>query len=766
MGVYYWYSRLISIIGIHLYICIVYFMAKTKKSEKKSAKDLIPNPLSAVSKETKKSVTGILLIGISLILFLAAFNAAGPAGAFAYGLLDKLLGVGYYLIPLVFLGVGILFLVSHEKKFFGVVFAGMFGFIISGLGLIDVLFTGKAGWLGKVVGLIQVPFGYAAAIILLLTLVVVCLMITLNASVNLRKLKMPWRDNEEDEDSEDEDDELEDEDLVVTGADEPKPKRKWLAPAEEAVKGAKPAMSADIDVKLAEAPLISMGRGKLKEHANYIAPPLSLLTSTVDKATPGDIKASANIIKRTLESFGVPVEMGEVNVGPKVTRFTLKPAEGVKLTRITALQQDLALTLAAPSLRIEAPIPGKSLVGIEVPNKTVATVHLGSMLTYPDFTNGGPLVFPIGRDVTGEGIFGNIEKLPHLLVAGTTGSGKSIFIHSLIIPLLYKNSPEQLKMILIDPKKVELSIYEGIPHLIAPVITESKKSIAVFRWAVSEMDRRYEVFMKAGARDIRSYNKSNKDNALPFVMIVIDEMADLMSTFGKEIEASIVRLAQMARATGIHLVLATQRPSVNVVTGLIKANIQARVALQVASQIDSRTILDMAGAEKLLGKGDLLFISNDFSKPKRIQSPFVAEEEIREVVKFIREHNEVLAPTETEQESKALTNAMAATQQAPGVAEAKSGDIFDDYAGTNGSGNDDEDEMLTQAIQVVKEAKKASASLLQRRLGVGYARAARLLDIMEAKGMIGAGDGAKPREVFIGDDDSAGGVPPEIPPAN
>jgi S-DNA-T family DNA segregation ATPase FtsK/SpoIIIE len=453
--------------------------------------------------------------------------------------------------------------------------------------------------------------------------------------------------------------------------------------------------------------------------------------------------------------------MGEINIGPKVTRFTLKPAEGVKLTRITALSQDLALALAAAAIRIEAPIPGKSLVGIEVPNKVASTVHLGSMLSYTDFTGGGPLVFPIGRDVTGEPIFGNIEKLPHLLVAGTTGSGKSIFIHSVIVPLLYKNSPDQLKLILIDPKRVELSIYEGIPHLIAPVITEGKKSIAVFRWAISEMDRRYELFMKAGSRDIRSYNKNNKDEALPYVMIVIDEMADLMATFGREIEGYIVRLAQMARATGIHLVLATQRPSVNVVTGLIKANIQARAALQVASQIDSRTIIDTAGAEKLLGKGDLLFISNDYSKPKRIQAGFISEEEIRSVVKFIRDNNETLAPTEPTQESQALGNAMTEATAPPSAARATDGkDIFDDYAGTN----EDEDEMLTEAIQVVKEAKKASASLLQRRLQVGYARAARLLDIMEEKGLIGPGDGAKPREVYIVDEATEGGMPPPAGP--
>jgi S-DNA-T family DNA segregation ATPase FtsK/SpoIIIE len=736
-------------------------MSKPKKEKKKSAADYIPNPIAAVSSETKKSIIGILLIGSSIVLFLAAFGAAGPAGNFAYGLLNRLLGVGYYLIPIIALTVGVLFLISHEKKFFGIIFAGMAGFVLFSLGLIDVLFPvaegaqATAGFLGRVVGAIESPFGYAAAIILLIMLVIVSLMITLNASLDLRKLKMPWRD----EVDEDEDEEIEEEDLVVTGAAEVSTKKKSILSKQEE-EPAKPAQAKEIDVKVADAPLINIGRGKLKEHANYIAPPLALLTSTVDKAIPGDIKAAANIIKRTLDSFGVPVEMGEVNVGPKVTRFTLKPAEGVKLTRITALAQDLSLSLAAPSLRIEAPIPGKSLVGIEVPNKTTATVFLGSMLTYPDFTGGGPLVFPLGRDVSGEPIFANLEKLPHMLVAGTTGSGKSIFIHSLLIPLLYKNSPDQLKMILIDPKRVELSIYEGIPHLIAPVITEAKKSIAVFRWAVSEMDRRYEMFMKAGARDIRSYNKNNKEEAIPFVMIVIDEMADLMSTFGKEIEGYIVRLAQMARATGIHLVLATQRPSVNVVTGLIKANIQARAALQVASQIDSRTIIDMAGAEKLLGKGDMLFVSNDYSKPKRIQSSFVAEEEIREVVSFIKEHNEVLTPAEPTQESQAITNAMAPA--APGVEEAKSGDIFDDYAGTNaGGGNDDEDEMLTQAIQTVKEAKKASASLLQRRLGVGYARAARLLDMMEQKGLIGPGDGAKPREVFIADDGAS-----EAPPIN
>ena len=303
--------------------------------------------------------------------------------------------------------------------------------------------------------------------------------------------------------------------------------------------------------------------------------------------------------------------MGEITVGPAVTRYTLKPAEGVKLSKITSLNQDLAMTLASHPIRIEAPIPGKSLVGIEVPNKAAALVRLGSLVSSPEFQNANPLSFVLGRDIDGKPIFSDIGKMPHLLIAGATGAGKSVIIHSLLISLLYKNSPATLKLILIDPKRVELSSYEGMPHLIAPVITENKLAINVFRWAIQEMDRRYQTLLKAGNRDIQSYN-AQAEEPLPYILIVIDELADLMATYGREVEGLIIRLAQMARATGLHLVVSTQRPSVEVVTGLIKANITCRIALQVASQIDSRTILDTAGAEKLLGRGDLLFISSDF----------------------------------------------------------------------------------------------------------------------------------------------------------
>ncbi len=464
------------------------------------------------------------------------------------------------------------------------------------------------------------------------------------------------------------------------------------------------------------------------------------LSPTQSKPTTGDLLAHANIIKRTLDSFGIPVEMGEINVGPAVTRYTLKPAEGVKLSRIVALNADLALSLAAHPIRIEAPIPGKSLVGIEVPNKSAALVRLGSLMNYPEFNQSGLLGFVLGRDVSGEPIFANIEKMPHLLVAGATGSGKSILVHSLITSLLYKNSPATLRLVLIDPKRVELSMYDGIPHLIAPVITENKKALGVLKWAIQEMDRRYEILQHSGSRDLKSFNAKNKpEDQLPFILIGIDEMADLMSSFGREVEGAVVRLAQMSRATGIHLLLATQRPSVEVITGLIKANIPARIALQVASQVDSRTILDGAGAEKLLGHGDMLFLSAELSKPKRIQGSYITEEELRSVVDFIKEHNKVEAP---EPSSDGEENIDKAGPIMPAG--------FDHFINASGESDDgDGDDMFDEAVAVVAEAKKASASLLQRRLKVGYARAARLLDLMEAADLIGPGDGAKPRDVNV-----------------
>jgi S-DNA-T family DNA segregation ATPase FtsK/SpoIIIE len=493
-------------------------------------------------------------------------------------------------------------------------------------------------------------------------------------------------------------------------------KKETRAPIEEKIS----AKTLDTEIKFDPTAVV-------KPIKNYAAPPLNLLVSSVEKPTIGDLRANANIIKRTLESFGIPVEMGEINVGPTVTRYTLKPAEGVKLSKIESLHKDLALALAAHPIRIEAPIPGKSLVGIEVPNKNAALVRLGSLLLYPEFQKGGLLNFALGRNVSGEPVFADIAKMPHLLIAGATGSGKSITIHSLLVSLLYKNSPETLRLILIDPKRVELSAYENIPHLMAPVITDNKKAIGALRWAIQEMERRYEILLQAGARDIKSYNKSS--NRLPYLLIIIDELADLMASFGKEVEGAIIRLAQMSRATGIHLVVSTQRPSVEVITGLIKANITSRIALQVASQVDSRTILDSAGAEKLLGGGDLLFLSAELGKPMRLQGAYISEDEIKKVTNFIKKNNEPA-------ESEALFDN--AENSAPTL------DLEFENVGSN-----DDDSLLEEAIELVRSTKKASASLLQRRLKVGYARAARLLDMMEERGIVGPGQGAKPRDVYL-----------------
>ncbi len=693
---------------------------KTRKELRRVIKSL--EEKQRVSPETKKSVTAILLLGLSVILILASIGLAGPAGTAIYHGLFFLFGWGYFLIPKAAAGVALLFIFTREKNFFGITFLGAALAVLSSLGLIDIISPEKGGFVGKLVGTLEVPFGKIAGLVVLGTLLITSILIAFDFSIQW-KPRGPKKKDEEASASREE---------TLPEVAEPEAAEEEQEPEEEKEEPVEPVIAKTTQggAMLTKIPVAAK---------DYVSPPLSLLKSSIEKPTSGDLRANANIIKRTLESFGIPVEMGEISIGPKVTRYTLKPAEGVKLTKITALNQDLALALAAHPIRIEAPIPGKSLVGIEVPNKAAAIVRLGSLLGFEDFAKLGSLGFPLGRDVSGEPIFIDIEKMPHLLVAGSTGSGKSIMIHSILISLLYKNSPQSLRLILIDPKRVELSIYEGIPHLAAPVITDAKKALGVFRWSISEMEHRYETLLSAGSRDIKSYNKNHKDEPLPYLVLVVDEMADLMARYGREVEGSIVRLAQMARATGIHLILSTQRPSVEVVTGLIKANITARIALQVASQIDSRTILDSAGAEKLLGGGDLLFISSEFSKPKRVQGAYLGEEETRSVIEFIIDHNESVADA------------------APAIAAANNGvasegrDVnFDDYMGSD----EDDDDLYREAVETVQQAGKASASLLQRRLKVGYARAARLLDLMEERGVIGPGDGAKPREILLDENTS------------
>ncbi|MEX0749077.1 MAG: DNA translocase FtsK 4TM domain-containing protein [Candidatus Saccharimonadales bacterium] len=463
---------------------------------------------------------------------------------------------------------------------------------------------------------------------------------------------------------------------------------------------------------------------------DWTLPSIELLEDKQGKASAGKPEEKAEIIKETLRSFGVDVEMEEVNIGPTVTQYTLRPASGVKLSKITELEHNLALNLAAQSLRVEAPIPGKSAVGIEVPNEKSAVVRLREILQADEWLQAkSSLNFVLGRGVAGNAEVADLAKMPHLLVAGATGSGKSVMINAFLLSLLYRNSPADLKLILVDPKQVELSLYKDIPHLLSPVITDPEKTISALKWAVAEMERRYSVFAELGKRNIGEYNSSQTDEHMPYIVIVIDEMADLMMLAAQDVESLIVRLAQKSRATGIHLVLATQRPSVNVITGLIKANVPARMSFSTVSQVDSRTIIDSAGAEKLLGNGDMLFLAPDFIKPRRNQGVFISEQEVRKVTDFLREARPPQYNDEVLNQKVKLGGGANAL-----------GDI--------GDGDDD---LFMDAAKLVIESGKASASLLQRRLRVGYSRAARLIDMLEEQGIVSGPDGSRPRDVLVRD---------------
>ncbi len=460
-------------------------------------------------------------------------------------------------------------------------------------------------------------------------------------------------------------------------------------------------------------------------------PPLSILTHTEGgHADRGDIKGNASIIEQTLESFGITARVVEVNLGPAVTQYALEVALGTKLSKITALERDMARALASPTgqIRIEAPIPGRSLVGIELPNRAPEFVPLKKMMESEILTSSNSkLSVSLGFDVTGKPIVADIGRMPHVLIAGQTGSGKSVCINTFLSTLLFRASPSEVKLILVDPKRVELTGYNGIPHLLAPVIVEPEKVISALRWVMAEMDRRYKLFSSAGVRNIDAYNEMSGFQALPFIVLFIDELADIMLFSPVEVEDAVTRIAQMSRATGIHMVLATQRPSVDVITGLIKANIPARIAFAVSSLVDSRVILDTPGAEKLLGKGDMLYLPPEQAKPMRIQGAYVSDKEITSLVAFLK--NQGVTPQYTDE---VTTMAKAGS----GVVHGVEGNL---------------DDLFKEAVRIVCQFDKASASLLQRRLSVGYARAAKIIDQLEAAHVIGPGQGAKPREVLIDD---------------
>jgi S-DNA-T family DNA segregation ATPase FtsK/SpoIIIE len=459
-------------------------------------------------------------------------------------------------------------------------------------------------------------------------------------------------------------------------------------------------------------------------------PPLDLLTDSIGaQAQRGDIKQNAAIIEKTLESFGIQAKVVEVNMGPAVTQYALEIALGTKLTKITSLANDIALALAAPTgtVRIEAPIPGKSLVGIELPNITPEIVPLKTVLNSSSMQkNKSKLAMALGLDVSGQSVVANLDKMPHLLIAGSTGSGKSVGLNAFIASILFRATPNDVKFIMVDPKRVELSNWNGIPHLLTEVITEPEKVLSALKWAVSEMEKRYKLFADVKARNIDMYNEISGFQALPYIVVVIDELADIMLFAPVEVEDAVTRLAQMSRAVGIHMVLATQRPSVDVLTGLIKANIPSRVAFNVASQVDSRVIIDQVGAEKLLGRGDMLFVPPDASKPQRIQGVYVSEPEIMKLIEFLRKSG--IEPQYTEEITTMPISKMAGTR-----------------------GGEEQDDLFEEAVRVIVQHDRASASLLQRRLRVGYARAARLLDELEAAGVVGVADGSKARDVLVRD---------------
>ncbi len=718
-------------------------MAKknNKTSDRQNDKSL--NFLKELKQETRHGVIAIIFFAITLFLILASIknssgdSLGGPVGRYTFSFFEYLLGVGYYLLPITLIILGISFWKTFEQRLAVSKFIGGFLFLLSGLGLISLASSEKGGLIGGLVAnpLVSLFDTYATAIFLV-ALLAISIFIIFDTKISLSHFSFLWPKKNKKEDKEDDIEDIESKIVAPIKAEVIEPE-----PRNEKTKG----KTDKVEVPKEAGETFSFVSAFKGTNKAFNPPPLSLLE--VDKGKPGvgDIKANANIIKRTLQNFGIDVEMDEISIGPSVTRYALKPAEGVKLARIVGLQSNLSLALAAHPIRIEAPIPGKSLVGIEIPNSIKTTVGLGSLLSQEEFQKSEKsLLVSLGKGISGKSHFANMAKMPHMLIAGATGSGKSVTIHAIITSLLYRNSPENLRFIMIDPKRVELTMYNKIPHLLTPVITDAKKAILALKWAAKEMDRRYDILEQETVRDIESYHKNvlapklkkaDKDTpvpeTMPYIVVIIDELADIMATYPRELESAIVRLAQMSRAVGIHLMLSTQRPSVNVITGLIKANIPARVALQVASQIDSRTILDGRGAEELLGAGDMLYLSGEMSSPQRIQSAYITEAEVKSVVSYlINEYKDAL-PTEI--------NIAGDTEKNNTLASIN----FDDNADVG-----DDDDLYEEAREIITKAGKASTSYLQRKLRIGYARAARLMDILEERGVIGPGDGAKPREVI------------------
>jgi S-DNA-T family DNA segregation ATPase FtsK/SpoIIIE len=695
----------------------------------------IKNPILSNWVKRWIKATVMFLVAIISVLSFPYFDKAGYAGEFFINACNFLIGKAFYAIPLFFFVAGLIFLRTRKK---GKDLAMFLAILISLVGIAGIiaardLSTAQCGWIfcaenniGVRLGQLLVGFfgiivaNIVFAVILLIGLFIFLQFIWQEMHKKEKEEKPTFAVNRPDPDN-----------FKIKGVEQEKQPNTKLTPSKITLfkKGNDGPEKADI-----RKPAIA-------NKNDYILPPLDLLNKNEAAPTSGNIKENSMIIKSTLENFGIPVEMAEVNVGPTVTQYAFKPAEGVKLSKITTLSNNLALALAAHPIRIEAPIPGKSLVGIEVPNKVRSVVTLRNLIAQTAFQNStSPLMIALGRNVSGAPVYADITEGPHVLVAGATGTGKTIFLNSLILSLLYKYTPENLRLIMVDPKRVEFQNYNDIPHLLCPVIYDATKTINALQWLAREMERRFEVFSEVPARNIASYNANKSIVAsglqLPYIVFVVDELADLMAAKGRELEAGIVRLAQMARATGIHLVLATQRPSVEVITGLIKANVPTRITFQVSSQVDSRTVIDMSGAEKLLGAGDMLFSSAKSAKISRIQGPYISEKEVKKVTDFISEQKNKFE----EPQSVLVQNLHDALEAQDPKEAGANGDASEFFGG--------DDPLFEDVKKIVLETQKASASFLQRRLRIGYSRAARLIDMLEEKGIVGPASGAKPREVY------------------
>lgn len=695
-------------------------MAGKKRRNKKNKKRQVNKKQKILlPKDLERRILGFLIFLVGVILLLCLVGRAGKAGEIIKTSLVFLLGKAVLLVPLVFFLYPFIFLKKKKLETFNdfTIALSFLSFIllISGLlvllDLEDGIVTngGKLGYL-----IIFVPlrlFGPLVTQIIIGGLIFVDLLVFYQIIKGLLPEKPSFGKATEGKGKEE---------MLKPERAEPLFKPTFL---KQLRKGKEPE-EIPVEVEKPFAKPISF---------EYKSPPLKLVEKDKGEAFGGDVKENSEIIKQTLENFGIEVRMGEINIGPTVTQYTLEPAPGIKLSRITVLGNNLALALASHPIRIEAPIPGRSLVGVEVPNKKRAFVRLRRLMGDPQFQNASsPLTFALGEDVSGKTSFADLTRMPHLLVAGSTGGGKTVCLNGIIMSLLYKNAPKALRFILIDPKRVEFVTYKGLPHLLCPVIYDVERTVGILNGLAGEMERRFNLLSETGTRDITAYNSAAiNSEIMPYIVVIVDELADLMAARGREVEAGIIRLAQMARAVGIHLVIATQRPSVEVITGLIKANITSRISFQVASQVDSRTVLDMAGSEKLLGLGDMLFISSEISKPKRIQGVFVSPKEIERVVSWIKEKQGGLAEDKIKLEMEKKM-------------EGKEKDLLF-YSGS--------DPLFDKAKEVVMQYKKGSASLLQRKLSIGYARAARLIDMLEKKGIVGPADGSKSREVYIEEED-------------